>query len=282
MGCGVILLSVDSLLIRLLERTLPMIDVLFWRGLLSAIGFLTIASVASRHGVTSAFRSIGSKGLLVAALYSFGNVMFVTSVTHTTVAHTFVIIAAAPIATAILARLILHERARRSTWLVSIVVAVGICLIFVAVPTRGDLVGDLAAVGGALALSLNLVVLRKARLVSMIPAFAIGGAITALFSSPFVTRFSLSPREGLIAVLVGVVVLPIALSLVTRGPRYLQAPEVSLLLLLETVLAPVWAALFLGEVPDARTVVSGAMIIGALAANSIGPWSRTAAVGVTG
>ena len=116
----------------------------------------------------------------------------------------------------------------------------------------------------------------------MIPAFAIGGTITALFSTPFVTRFSLSPREGLIAVLIGVVVLPIALSLVTRGPRYLQAPEVSLLLLLETVLAPVWAALFLREVPDVRTVVSGAMIVGALVANSLGPWSRTAAVGVTG
>jgi drug/metabolite transporter (DMT)-like permease len=282
-GSGVILLSFDSLLIRLLERSLPMIDVLFWRGVGSAIGFLIIAWVVAPHGVWSAFRSIGRQGVLVALLYCIGNVMFVTSVTHTTVAHTLVIIAGAPMVTAILARLILQERASRRTWVVSIVVVVGVCLLFVAVPSRGDLIGDLAAVGGALALSLNLVVLRRARLISMIPAFAIGGTMTALFSSPFVTRFALSPREALMAILVGVVILPISLSLIARGPRYLQAPEVSLLLLLETVLAPVWAALFLREVPDVRTLVSGALIVGALAANSlVGPWSRTASVGAIG
>jgi drug/metabolite transporter (DMT)-like permease len=274
-GSGVVLLSLDSMLIRLLARSLPIVDVLFWRGAGTALGFGVITLAVSRGAVWSAFRSIGKAGLCVALLYSVGNVMFVNSVTHTTVAHAFVIIAAAPVVTAILARIILHEKATRRTWLVSIAVAGGVSLIFVTVPSRGDLIGDVFAACGALALSVNLVVLRKAKLVSMIPAFAIGGASTALVSAPFATRFSLSPREFALAFLVGVVVLPISLSLVTRGPRYLHAPEVSLLLLLETVLAPLWAALALREVPDTSTYVSGAVIVGALAVNSLGPLARS-------
>jgi drug/metabolite transporter (DMT)-like permease len=202
--------------------------------------------------------------------------MFVTSLAHTTVAHTLVIIAASPMVTAIMARLILHEKPRRRTWLVSIVVAMGVCLIFLAVPSQGDLIGDLAAACSTLALSLNLVVLRKSKLVSMIPAFALGGTLTAVVSAPFVTRFALSPREAALATVVGVVVVPISLSLIIRGPRHLQAPDVSLLMLLETVLAPVWAAVFLAEVPDVLTLISGAMIVCALAYNSQGLWSRTA------
>ena len=117
---------------------------------------------------------------MVAMLWAVGNVLFVFSVTHTTIAHAFVIIAAAPMATAILARVILHERTSRRTWLVSIVVVGGIGLIFAAVPSQGDLIGDLAALLGALALSLNLVVLRRARLVSMVPAYAIGGHLDSV------------------------------------------------------------------------------------------------------
>jgi drug/metabolite transporter (DMT)-like permease len=273
-GSGVVILSFDSLLIRLLARSLPFIDVLFWRGVGGAIGFSLIAWLVSPRGVWRAFRIIGTDGLLIAVLYSLGNATFVTSVTHTTVAHALVIIAAAPMATAILAHLILREKASRRTWVVSIVVAIGVCLVFWAVPSRGDLVGDLAAVGGALVLSLNLVVLRKARLVSMIPAYAIGGALTALFSAPYVTRFSLSPREVAFATLVGVVVLPISLSLIMRGPRYLHAPDVSLLMLLETVPGPMWVLLAFREVPDVQTLISGSMILGALAVNTLGPWAR--------
>src|SRR6202035_1750067 len=84
-GSGVVLLSFDSMLIRLLARSLPIVDVLFWRGAGTALGFGVITLAVSRGAVWTAFRSIGKAGLCVALLYSVGNVMFVNSVTHTTV-----------------------------------------------------------------------------------------------------------------------------------------------------------------------------------------------------
>ncbi|MGH2870661.1 MAG: DMT family transporter [Solirubrobacteraceae bacterium] len=277
-GSGVVLLSLDSLLIRSLAQSLPTIDLLFWRGVGAAVGFSFITGLASRSDLRRARLAIGRAGLFVAGLNCIGNVLFVTAVTHTTVAHALLIIAAAPIATAILAQLILRERASQRTWAVSVVVALGVGLVFWAIPSSGDLVGDLAAVGGACLLSLNLVVLRRVRSVSMVPAFALGGLLTALFTAPFVNRFTLSPREAGLAVLLGVVVLPVSLSLVMRGPRYLHAPDVSLLMLLETVLGPVWVALVFHEVPDVRTVVSGSIIVGALAVHAQGGWARQSVV----
>ena len=74
------------------------------------------------------------------------------------------------------------------------------------------------------------------------------------------------------AFLVGVVVVPLSFGLVIRGLRYLQAPEVSLLTLLETVLGPLWVLLVLRETPDLRTVLSGSVIFAALASNTVAEW----------
>jgi drug/metabolite transporter (DMT)-like permease len=267
-----VLLSVDSLLIRLLTQTLPFTNVIFWRGVGTAIGFSVLAWFGSPRRMLHLFSAIGYAGLAVATLNFIGNALFVIAITHTTVAHALVITATAPVLTAILAQLITGERATVRIWLVSVVVAVGVCLVFLAIPSRGDLVGDLSAVGGAFFLSLNFVILRRAKQVNMIPAFAIGGVLTAGAAAPFVSRFTLSPRETTIAFLAGVVVLPLSFGLVVRGLRYLQAPEVSLLILLETILGPLWVFLVLRETPDLRTVLSGSVIFMALAGNTFAEW----------
>ncbi|MDX1425147.1 MAG: EamA/RhaT family transporter, partial [Kiloniellales bacterium] len=64
-------------------------------------------------------------------------------------------------------------------------------------------------------------------------------------------------------------VMPAATILIATGPRYLPAPEVSLILLLETVLGPLWVWLALGEVPSQRTFLGGAIVVAALAAHAL-------------
>jgi drug/metabolite transporter (DMT)-like permease len=63
--------------------------------------------------------------------------------------------------------------------------------------------------------------------------------------------------------------------MVMRGPRYLLAAEVSLLLLLETVLGPVWVWVALGEAPSVRDALTAAVIVVALAVSAL---QATAAV----
>lgn len=67
----------------------------------------------------------------------------------------------------------------------------------------------------------------------------------------------------------GCLVTPLALSLYTSGTRYIPAAEVALLALIETVLGPVWAWVGVGEVPPPLTLMGGALVVGAIAGNSV-------------
>ena len=63
--------------------------------------------------------------------------------------------------------------------------------------------------------------------------------------------------------------IAIATCLLTLGPRYISSAEVSLLILLESVLAPllVWAVI--GEDPGRWAIVGGAVVIGALVVSNM-------------
>ncbi|MCK5826276.1 MAG: hypothetical protein KAG93_04525, partial [Desulfuromusa sp.] len=75
---------------------------------------------------------------------------------------------------------------------------------------------------------------------------------------------AVTTEEASLLLLLGGIILPISFAMITLSPRYLQAPEVSLILLIETVLGPIWVWLVLSEVPHSRTLVAGFLILGTL------------------
>ena len=68
--------------------------------------------------------------------------------------------------------------------------------------------------------------------------------------------------------IMGVYMVPLGTALMYLGPKYIPAPEVGLMLLLESILGPVWVWLALGEQPGIRTFVGGAIILSTLAINT--------------
>jgi drug/metabolite transporter (DMT)-like permease len=99
----------------------------------------------------------------------------------------------------------------------------------------------------------------------MLRPLALGALLTAVGAVPFAYPLSISGSDLAIAALLGLVVLPVSLELIWRGPRYIPAPEVSLILLLEAILGPAWIWLVLGEGPTVQAVLVGALILGTLA-----------------
>jgi drug/metabolite transporter (DMT)-like permease len=67
----------------------------------------------------------------------------------------------------------------------------------------------------------------------------------------------------------GLGVVPVAFGLITLGPRYMPAPEVSLLMLLEAVLGPLVVWLLLGETASPESLIGGAIVVGTLAVHAI-------------
>ncbi len=265
-GGGVLVLSPDALLIRLLGDA-PW-DILFWRGL--GFALVVLAVVAVRHGrrLPAACLAVGPPGLVIGPLFALGTVFFLLSITHTSVANTLVIIATAPLFAALVSFVLMGEMLALSTALAIATGLLGVVITVWGSLGAGRLLGDFAALGTAVCMALNFTLIRRARHRDLMPVYALSGLLITLAALPFAEPFAFTGAQwGWLALLV-LVVHPVAFLLITLGPRYLTAPEVSLLMLLETVLGPLWVWLALGERPPANTLAGGAVILAALTANA--------------
>jgi len=259
---GVLVLTPDALIIRLVEAPRP--TLIFWRSLLLSLSLTIFFLIRHRTNALGAIRQIGIPGLLCSICFCGSTILFVTSITLTTVANTLVIISMAPLFAAVLSHFFLAETAPLRTWVTIFICFVGILSIFAGNLGSGALLGDLCAVGTALFLASYFVTVRYARAVNMVPALIISGLMVAILTSPFAYPFSVSMRDFTLLLLLGGGILPLSFALMTLGPRYLPAPEVGLILLLETVFGPVWVWLGMGEIPGAATVTGGIVVVTAL------------------
>lgn len=263
---GVLIITPDSLLVRLTDTDAW--TILFYRG-----AFITLAICifcAFKYGRTAPalFLAVGRVGVLAGFLAAGSNILFIVSVTLTTVANTLVIVSAAPLFAAIYSRVFLKETVELRTWIAVLVVFAGIAAIFSGSLGGGALLGDISAIGAALLFSAYLTTLRYAKNVNMVPAVALSGFFTALAVIPFAAPLLVSAHDFALLAVMGIM-LPLALGLISLGPRLIPAPEVGLLILLESVLGPFWVWLAINEVPAVQTVFGGILILGTLVVHTL-------------
>ncbi len=267
---AVLILSPDALLVRLIHTEIW--TLLFWRCLLTGLMMMVLLALRYRRGVFTVIKSIGRPGLLSALTITCGSLLFVSSLKQTSAANTLIILAATPVISSLLSALFLKEKIARSTWLAIAVCFGGILLIFSGSLQNGLLLGDLLALGATTMWGSNIVIIRSGREVNMIPANALGNlCVTPIALVMGAAPFQVAAPDAGLLLLLGGFILPVSFAMITLGPRYLQAPEVSLILLTETVVGPVWVWLALGEIPHIRSIVAGGLIVGTLVAHTL--WS---------
>lgn len=264
---GVVVMSPDAMFLRLVSA--DQWTVLFWRGVLIGATLLVAMTGIYRHRVLIQVRAIGRIGVLAALVFAVSTVCFVSSINHTTVANTLVIIAASPLFAALLSRAALGEHIAPRTWIAVIATFAGIALIFSGSLQAGGLAGDLMALGTALMLAINFVIIRRARRINMVPSAMLASFFSALAVLPLAAPATISGHDLALLALLCVVFLPLANALITLAPRYIPAPEVSLIMLLESVFGPLWVWLALGEVPGIATVIGGALILATVLTHSL-------------
>ncbi len=263
-AAGVAILSPDGLITSLVAADIR--TSLFWRGLLLGIA-MTLFLLARYRGQPRQIldRLRHRPQLIVAVLFAASSIGWVTAITLTSVANTLFIVACAPLFAAIFARIFLGERVPPRTVVTILIAIAAMGVIFAEGLGRGDLVGNLAAVATALVWAGMVVVLSHAQIDDPGPAMALSGymvAALALVVAPTVTIVAL---DALWLGLLGFVVLPISFFMIMLGPRHLPAPEVSLIMLLEAVLGPIWAWWFISQTPSPLSLTGGAVIVGTLA-----------------
>ena len=257
---GVLFVVPDSLFVRLIDSD-PMI-IAFWRG--AVAGSLILVALLVSNGI-SVFKPIfksGFPGVLYIILIGSTTPAFVFAVAYTSVANVVFIFASIPIFALFFSYIFLGEAIQLSTVLTSIVVFLGLAIIAYGSGSSeiSSWKGDLFAVYVSVAYAGALTALRKLKEISMVPAIPIAYIGTALIISLFYFPFEAFDRYGFFFVGHGFFI-GIATWLLTLGPRYLSSPEVSLLILLESVLAPLLVWLVVGEFPGEWALLGGAIVI---------------------
>jgi drug/metabolite transporter (DMT)-like permease len=209
----------------------------------------------------------GRSGLAFAGFSAAGNIMFVSSLRNTSIAHTLLISATVPAITAGLTRLSHGEPIPRKTVLAAGGVLIGVAGLVVSSPGTSALIGDLEALGGAFALAAGLLVApRDARLPA---AQALGTVIVAAVAMPFAHLSTLHSHDLAIAAPGFLFLIPLGSSLLWGGRRHLTAAELSMLVMTESVFGPMWGWIGLNQRPSWQTVAAGAIILTSVAAHTL-------------
>ena len=264
---GIVLLSPDSLILRLIN--VDVWTLVFWRGSLSALGLLIMIALIDRRSPLKAMLSIGAHGAWVAFSFAIGAFAFVFAIMNTAVANALVIMSSSPLLAAMLGFVLFRQQATRATWLAAAIIALGLGVVFLGSLETGRILGDLSALVASSTLAFSFVMIRRHREVSMLPAVSWSGVILALCALPFAHPTDVSSEAFGLTVLLCLLIVPMSMGLIALSPRYLSAPEVSLVMRLEVLLAPLWVWLVLGEVPSQQTFTGGSVILVTLVALSI-------------
>ena len=268
-AAGVLLISPDGLLTRLIQS--DHWTMLFWRSLFLSFGMLLLVNFTHPNRVWSQFKTLKGPGVYMVMAYSMGATSFIYAITHTSVANTLIILSTTPLFAAIIGRIFLGEVIERRTMVAITLVAGGIAIISSGSGggQQTSLTGDLAAIGGAFFLACGFSFVRRYPGISSASAISLSGLLTASIILPFAAPFSVSQSDFGYLMIMGVYMLPIGTALMFIGPRYIPASEVGLLLLLESILGPVWVWLALNEEPGPRTLIGGGIVLMTLAINTI-------------
>ena len=272
---GVALVLVAGLMLSLSGVTLRHIEsasgwqILFYRSLTFFVVVTLYLVFRYRTRVVRAFVRTGRPGLVVALSLGLGSACYVFSLLLTTVANALFIISSAPFVTAVLGWVVLRERVRPLTWFTMTIALAGIAIMFVNGIQSGRLLGNVVALGPAVSFAIMLVTLRFAGDRDMIPAICLAGFVGAALGFSMADTLVLSRHDLALCLFLGIFQYTGGFVLITLGARYLPAAEVALLSLAETVLAPVWVWLGVGEVPTMLTLAGGAIVLSAVVAQAV-------------
>ena len=263
---AIIFITPDTLLIRL--SNIETWGMLFYRGAIPFFVVLFGLIFFYKKKFFNAFLNVGWTGIFYTISFSICNITFLISIQNTNVANTLVMIAIAPMLSAILGGIFLKEIPGKKTWIAIIVTFSAVFYIFYDSLQIGNILGDLMALITATGLAVNAVLIRSAKDRDLLPAAIMGKGCVALFALFFVESFALNGNDLIYVPLMCVMCVAIPFVLVTIAPRYIPAEEVNLFFLLETILGPIWVWLVIKEEPSLETIIGGSIIIITIAIHS--------------
>jgi len=263
---AVFLITPDSLFIRLSH--IDTWGLLFYRGAIPFVAVFFGLLMVYRATFFKLFFAMGYPGIFYTITFAVTNITFIISIQNTNVANTLIMIAMAPMISAVLGALFLKENPDKKTWIAIFVTFLAAVYIFYDSIQLGNFFGDIFGIITATGLAIGAVVVRSAKDKNLVPSALVGKLCVAIFALFFVDNFELIETDIFIVPLMCILCVAIPFVLVTIAPRFITAAEVNLFFLLETILGPIWVWLIIKEQPSLETIQGGVVIIITIAIHS--------------
>ena len=263
---GIMFITPDSLLIRL--ANINSWNLIFYRGFIPFLAIFIGLLIVYKSSLFKKILDNGWHGLFFILTFAITSIVFVVSIENTNVANTLVMVALAPMLSAIISLIFLKENPDKKTWIAITITTLAVIYIFYDAIDSGDFLGNFLGLVCATGLAVNAVIIRSAKKISLVPSAMIGKLAVALFAIIFVDQLKLENSDLIIVPLMCVACIAIPFVCVTLAPRYITAAEVNLFFLLETIFGPFWVWLVIKEQPSLETIIGGGIIITTIAIHS--------------
>lgn len=267
---GALILTPDTLLMRLSELSGG--QMVAWRATQAGSIFFIIGLcpfILSRSGVKP---KIWRKSFVALVFVQMANVFcFAYGIYLAPVAIVLIAVATVPVFSIILGAVVLKEAVDMRTWAIVVIVFFGVTLSVIGDINSYDIFNLSSILGGlcglvvAFSLACNFVIIRKDKEVAFPLALGTGGILCGLLAFYFWPSASEINLKGMFYIsITGLLILPLSFILLSRASRMTPASNVSIIMLLETILGPLWVWTFTTERPQFLTIIGGIIVILAL------------------
>ena len=256
-------LSWGGFIIRSFEEA-SIWQILFLRSFFFLLALIAFLLVTYKKNTLNIIKESGIPGLLGGFVLSFSFVAFVVAMSNTTVANVVFIISTQTMFLAIFGYFYLKEKVSL-IGLISIFLAMsGIFIMIGDSISGGSLFGNLVALAIPINFAILVMVIRKNTKVDMVPAIFYSGIFSLIYGFFLAESFEFTKHDLWMGFLLGVPQLAVSFICITIGSRTVESATVGLLMLMETLCAPLWVWLFLNEIPPISVFIGGTVIISAI------------------
>ena len=256
-------LSWGGFIIRSFEEAIIW-QILFLRSFFFLLALMAFLFITYKKNTFNIIKESGLPGLVGGFVLSFSFVAFVVAMSNTTVANVVFIISTQTMFLAIFGYFYLKEKVSL-IGLISILLAMSGIIIMVGDSiSGGSLFGNIVALAIPINFAILVMIIRKNTKVDMVPAIFYSGIFSLIYGFFLAESFEFTKHDLWMGFLLGVPQLAVSFICITIGSRTVESATVGILMLMETLCAPIWVWLFLNEIPPISVFIGGAVIISAI------------------
>ena len=262
-------MSFIGLCMRLVEAA-DGFQILFYRSISLSLMVGLICCLRRRTGPVDFVKSLDRTDMVMGAALAIAFTTYVFAMLYTSVASTLFILTSSPFMAAILGWVWIGEKPHPMTWMVMVAASIGVAVMIREGVALDRNFGNIMALVSALSFSVMLVLARRSGKTDVLGGTFAGGVfavtIGLVLSLIFGTGLSVGGFDMGISLFMGAFSIGIGIAFVTWGASYVPAAEVSILVLIESVLGPLWPWIVLGETLSKHEVIGGMIVLGSVVA----------------